>query len=153
MLTEYETTVVIRPDISGDVIETTLDRIREALNAQGGKLLAINHWGKKKLAYEISKHARGIYVHTQYLGKQGTVAEIERNLRISDNVLRFLTVKIAEDVGAEARQPQQYVRPEYDAAEEREEEQQQSARPYDAEEQSEEPAEVEAPRAEEAEEE
>ena len=118
MLTEYETTVVIRPDISGDTIETTLDRIRETVSGRGGKLLAINHWGKKKLAYDIKKHSRGVYVHTQYLGGHDMVAEIERNLRISDNVLRFLTVQVAEGVGADQRQAQQYVRPEYDAAEE-----------------------------------
>ncbi len=132
MLTEYETTVVVRPDISGDVVETTLDRIRETVSQRGGKLVAINHWGKKKLAYEINKHTRGIYVHTHYLGGSDMVAEIERNLRISDNVLRFLTVKLAEDVTPDARQAQAYVKPEYDAAEEREEQEEVRTRGYDA---------------------
>jgi len=50
LMTEYETTMVVRPDISGDVIESTLDRVREAVKKSGGKLVALNHWGKKKLA-------------------------------------------------------------------------------------------------------
>ena len=87
-LTEYETTVVVRPDIGGDAIEATLDRVREAVRGRGGKLIAINHWGKKRLAYPIKKHSRGVYVHAQYLGKADLVAEVERNLRISDTVLR-----------------------------------------------------------------
>jgi small subunit ribosomal protein S6 len=116
-LTEYETTVVIRPDIGGDVVEGTLDKVREVVRNGGGKLVAINHWGKKKLAYEIEKHARGIYVHTHYLGGNQLVTELERNLRISDNVLRFLTVRLAEGVSAEEREEQAYVRPQYEVEE------------------------------------
>lgn len=114
-LTEYETTVVIRPDIGGDAVETTLDRFRDVVKNSGGKLVAINHWGKKKLAYEIEKHTRGIYVHTHYLGGNTLVAELERNMRISDNVLRFLTVRLAENVGADEREEKAYVRPQYEA--------------------------------------
>jgi small subunit ribosomal protein S6 len=148
MLTEYETTVVVRPDISGDAVETTLDRIRETVSQRGGKLVAINHWGKKKLAYEINKHTRGIYVHTHYLGGSDMVAEIERNLRISDNVLRFLTVKLEENVAPDTRQARDYVKPEYDAADEREEREEDvvTRRGYDAD--VEPPDEDEAPRAE-----
>ena len=113
-MTEYETTLVLRPDISGEVIEGTLDKVRETV-ANGGKLLAINHWGKKRLAYEVAKHSRGVYVHTHYLGAGAVVAEIERNLRLSENVLRFLTVKIEDGVAPEDRESREYVTPEYDA--------------------------------------
>jgi small subunit ribosomal protein S6 len=151
MLTEYETTVVIRPDINGDSIESTLDRIRDTVSQRGGKLIAINHWGKKKLAYEIEKQTRGIYVHTNYLGGSDMVAEIERNLRISDNVLRYLTVKLNDGVAADTRQSLDYVRPEYDKAEEveREEEPREAGGGrYEAEEASDLPGgDFEAPRA------
>lgn len=113
-LTEYETTVVIRPDIGGDAVEATLDKVRDVVKNRGGKLLAINHWGKKKLAYDIAKHARGVYVHTQFLGGSKLVAELERNLRINDNVLRFLTIRIAQNVSDEGREEQEYVRPSYE---------------------------------------
>jgi len=114
-LTEYETTVVMRPELGGDAVETTLDRIREVLQTGGGKLIAINHWGKKRLAYPIAKQTRGIYVHTQFLGATGLVAELERNLRISDNVLRYMTIQVAKDIDPNDRQTQEYVRPQYDA--------------------------------------
>lgn len=115
LMTEYETTMVVRPDISGDVVEATLDRVREAVKKTGGKLVAINHWGKKKLSYPIKKHTRGIYVQAHFLGKGGLVAEVERNLRISDSVLRFLTIKIGEDVTEDQREAKEYVRPSYEA--------------------------------------
>jgi small subunit ribosomal protein S6 len=121
LLTEYETTVVMRPDIGGDLIEATLDRVRNAV-ADGGKLIAINHWGKKRLAYEVERHTRGVYVHTHYLGGGGLVAEIERNLRLSENVLRFLTVRLADGIEAETRETVAYVQPAYDAADAPEEE-------------------------------
>lgn len=114
-MTEYETTVVIRPDIGGDAVEVTLDKLRDVVKTKGGKLLAISHWGKKKLAYEIKKHTRGIYVHSHFLGGNQLVQELERNLRISDNVLRFMTIRMAEDVAVESREEKEYVKPAYDA--------------------------------------
>jgi len=75
--------LVIRPDINGDSIESTLDRIRDAVSQRGGKLLAINHWGRKKLAYEWKKHSRGIYVHTNYLGAQTGGGDSSATCRIS----------------------------------------------------------------------
>jgi len=115
-LTEYETTVVMRPDLGGDAIEAALDRVRDVVRTGGGKLLGIDHWGKRKLAYPVAKQARGIYVHTHYLGGSGLVAELERNLRISDSVLRYLTVRLATDVDPSAREEKAYVAPQYDAA-------------------------------------
>jgi small subunit ribosomal protein S6 len=115
LMTEYETTVVMRPDIGGDAIEATLDRVREVVKTGGGKLLAINHWGKKKLAFEVGKHSRGVYVHTQFLGEKGLVAELERNLRISDNVIRYLTIQVAGGVDAKSREEKEYVKPQYEA--------------------------------------
>jgi small subunit ribosomal protein S6 len=83
------------------------------VKTQGGKLLAINHWGKKKLAFDIKKQSRGIYVHAQFLGQKGLVAELERNLRITDNVLRYETVRVARDVDPVSREEKAYVKPVY----------------------------------------
>ncbi len=118
LMTEYETTMVMRPDLGGDAIEGTLDRVREVVKTQGGKLIAINHWGKKKLAFDIKKQSRGIYVHAQYLGQKGLVAELERNLRITDNILRYETIRVARDVDPATREEKAYVKPQYEAVEE-----------------------------------
>jgi small subunit ribosomal protein S6 len=113
LMTEYETTMVMRPDLGGDAIESTLDRVREVLKTQGGKLIAINHWGKKKLAFDIKKQSRGIYVHAQFLGQKGLVAELERNLRITDHILRYETICVAKGVDPSTREEKAYVKPVY----------------------------------------
>ena len=127
LMTEYETTMVMRPDLGGDAIEGTLDRVREVVKTQGGKLLAINHWGKKKLAFDIKKQSRGIYVHAQYLGQKGLVAELERNLRITDHVLRYETIRVARDVDPASREEKAYVKPVYGVEEPAEREETQAA--------------------------
>lgn len=113
-MTEYEITIIVRPDIGGDAVESTLDRVRDVIRNRGGKLFAINHWGKRKLAFEIEKHARGIFVHIQFLGGNTLVQELERNLRINDSVLRFMTIRVATQVEADAREEKAYERPQYD---------------------------------------
>ena len=116
-MNHYETTVVLKPDVGGDTIEAALDRLRDVVTNQGGKFLEVDHWGKKRLAYEIQKHTRGIYVHTQFLGKGPMVAELERNLRINNNILRFLTIKTKIGVNPEEAEAKEYVKPEYGAEE------------------------------------
>ena len=115
LINEYETTLVLKPDLSGDAIESTLDRVRNSIAKMDGTLLKIDHLGRKKFAYPIQKQTRGIYVHTHYIGKDNLVSEVERNLRISDSVLRYLTVRLAESVTTGDHEVVEYVRPEYDA--------------------------------------
>ncbi len=114
-LREYETTMILRPDLAPSVLDAVVERLKETVNGNGGKLLEINHWGKKRLAYEIEKQSRGIYFHIVYLGEGPTVKELERNLRISDNVMRYLTVQLAEKVNPDERDVKEFVRPQYEA--------------------------------------
>ena len=115
LVNEYETTLVLRPELAGDAIESALDRVRDSVKKMDGTLLEINHWGRKKLAYPIEKQTRGVYVHTHYLGKDNLVAEVERNLRISDSVMRYLTIRMEQGIIAEDREVRDYVAPEYGA--------------------------------------
>ena len=121
LMNEYETTVILKPDLGGDDIEAALDRIRDVVSKEGGKLLNVEHWGRKRLAYDIQKYNRGIYVQAQYLGAGGLVAELERNIRISNAFLRFLTVKVEDEVTADSREVVEYVRPSYEAEDAEEE--------------------------------
>lgn len=152
LMNEYETTVILKPDLGGDDIEAALDRIRDVVSKEGGKLLNVEHWGRKRLAYDIQKYNRGIYVQAQYLGAGGLVAELERNIRISSAFLRFLTVKVEDEVTADSREVVEYVRPSYEA-EDAEEEAVEAAAPEapeaPAEEASAEEASAEAPAADE----
>jgi len=100
---EYETVFILRPDTNQDGIQFVNTRVRGVIDAQGGKLLKLDNWGKRKLAYEVKKQLKGIYLYWQYLATSGTVEEIERNLRMLDSVIRYYTVKIDEDIDPNAR--------------------------------------------------
>jgi small subunit ribosomal protein S6 len=102
-LREYETIFLVKPDLTDDNVDKIKDRVRGIVDREGGKVLRFTIWGKKKTMYPIAKQPRAIYVHTHYLGGTSLVAEVERNLRNFDEVTRFLSVKIAEEVDPESR--------------------------------------------------
>lgn len=96
--TEYETIFILRADIDSDASEKAITRVRTAIEQGGGKLLKVESWGKRRLAYAIGKQRKGFYVYVRYLGYRGVVAEVERNLRMLDTVLRHLTVALRKNV-------------------------------------------------------
>ena len=100
---EYETIYILRPDITNEVIGQVNVKIRGVLEAGGGTLLKVENWGKRKLAYEVQKQMKGIYLFFSYLGTAGLVEEVERNLRLTDSVIRYYSVKMAENVDPATR--------------------------------------------------
>lgn len=101
---EYETIVIIRPDAAEDEFQEVRDRVDDVVDSEGGHMLQTDDWGRRTLAYEIKdstegrQFERGVYHYYRYIGPSGTVAELERNLKLLDSVLKFLTVKIDDDL-------------------------------------------------------
>jgi small subunit ribosomal protein S6 len=102
-LREYETIFLVKPDLTDDNVDKLKERVRGIVGREGGKVLRFTVWGKKKTAFPIAKQPRAIYVHASYLGGTGLVAELERNLRNYDEVTRFLSTKLADEVDPETR--------------------------------------------------
>lgn len=100
---EYEVTFIVRPDLPDDDTQNIRTRTAAIVDGQQGTLLKNEDWGKRKLAYEVQKCAKGHFFLFNFLGNPGMVAEIERTLRLDDQVLRFLTVKVADRVEVTAR--------------------------------------------------
>jgi small subunit ribosomal protein S6 len=100
---EYETIYILRPNTPNEGVAEVNARIKSVIESQGGKILKVDNWGKRRLAYEVAKERKGIYLYWQYLGTSGVVEETERNLRMLDSVIRFLTVKVDEDIEVTAR--------------------------------------------------
>ena len=109
-LREYETIFLVKPDLTDEGVDRVKDRVRGIVNREGGKLIRFTVWGKKKTMYPVAKQPRAIYVHASYLGGQALVAEVERNLRNLDEVTRWLSVKVADDVDPESRPVQEDVK-------------------------------------------
>lgn len=95
---EYETIYVLRPDVTRDNAERIATRVEEVVARESGKLTQVETWGRRQLAYEVQRHKRGVYVYLKYLGGGALVNELERNLRMQDDVLKFQTVALRRDV-------------------------------------------------------
>jgi small subunit ribosomal protein S6 len=95
---EYETIYILRPDVDPDTAEKVQARVGEVVERAAGKLVKVEAWGRRRLAYPVAKQRRGVYVYVKYLGGGGLVSELERNLKLSDAVLKFQTVLLSEHV-------------------------------------------------------
>jgi len=95
---EYETIYILRPDVDNAAAEKIVDRAKDVIARLDGTLTKLDNWGKRKLAYPIQKSNRGIFVYLKYVGYGDLVAELERNLRLLDQVVRFQTVLLQEDI-------------------------------------------------------
>lgn len=96
----YETTFILRPDIADDNQKTLVEKLKSIIAAHGGQVVAMEDWGRRRLAYPIQKETRGYYTYLLYTGNNDLVAELERNLRITESAIRFLTVKLGDDFDA-----------------------------------------------------
>jgi len=88
----YELMVIIHPDLDEEAINQALDKIKDWINKAGGKIDKMDNWGKRHLAYEIQKQNEGIYYLLFVSLPPTSVAELEKNLRILEPVMRFLIV-------------------------------------------------------------
>ncbi|MBL9027022.1 MAG: 30S ribosomal protein S6 [Myxococcales bacterium] len=95
---EYETIYILRPDIDADGADKVGQRVNEVVGRENGKMTKVELWGRRRLAYDISKHKRGVYVYLKYLGTGAVVNEVERNLRLSDDVIKYQTVLVRNNV-------------------------------------------------------
>ena len=100
---EYETIYILRPNTPNEGVAEVNTRVKNVIEGMGGKVIKVDNWGKRRLAYEVAKERKGIYLYWQYLAQPGIVEECERNLRMLDNVIRYLTTKVDENVDVSAR--------------------------------------------------
>jgi small subunit ribosomal protein S6 len=97
----YETTIITRVDMSDDSLKVLKDRLFAIVKDFGGELVYQEDWGKRKFSYPMQKEVRGQYTHFVFTGSTGVVAELERNLRLNESTLRFMTVVLAKEFSKE----------------------------------------------------
>ena len=89
----YETMYILRPDIAEDEVTNHIDKYNKLLEEFGGKILDSQMRGKRRLAYQIAKHREGIYVQLSHQGDGQHIFKIEKAMRLSEDVIRYMTVK------------------------------------------------------------
>lgn len=97
----YETTYILRPNLGEDQFSEVIERTNKIITDDGGAIINLERWGNRKLAYEIKKENLGQYIYIDYAAPGSAIHEIERIFRIDDRVLRFLTVKLDDDIDEE----------------------------------------------------
>ena len=103
-MNRYETIFVINPDLGEDEFQNVVTKFTGIISSQNGVLLKLEEWGRRRLAYKIEKFSQGYYVLADFASLPTGVAELERNLKIDDRIIRFLSVKTGENVNVEALQ-------------------------------------------------
>ncbi len=94
-MNKYESVIIINPSVDEDKLKSLVDRFSDLIN-KNGKVEKVDTLGKKKLAYEVKKNREGIYVVFYFEAEPTLIAELERNYRITDEVIKFIVVKVEE---------------------------------------------------------
>jgi small subunit ribosomal protein S6 len=92
----YENLFIVKPDVTEEEIDHLVEQMSKNVSTAGGTIDKVEKWGKRRLAYRVEKNREGYYVLMQFTAGSQTVREFERRLRVQDQVLKFLTVRIDE---------------------------------------------------------
>ncbi|WP_406584776.1 30S ribosomal protein S6 [Cyanobacterium aponinum] len=103
MTNTYEMMFVLRPDLTQEQVNGQMRKYRDFLKENGAEKVSLEVWGKRRLAYPIQKFQEGIYILTYYTGDGSQVASIERDMRLGEEVLRYLTIKLDSDFDFEEK--------------------------------------------------
>jgi small subunit ribosomal protein S6 len=98
----YESVIILDPELADEEVQNFTERYSTLLKTAGGEIIKIEDWGFKKLAYLVKKKDRGRYILFDFVGVPAAIAEMERQLKITDEVMKFLSVKLDDDVDLEA---------------------------------------------------
>ncbi len=98
----YECVMIIDPDVPDDEIRKLTDKYTELIKSRGGDVIKIEDWGSKRLAYLVGKRDKGRYFLFDFVGLPDVITELERQLKISDEIMKYLSVKLDDEVDLEA---------------------------------------------------
>jgi small subunit ribosomal protein S6 len=104
-MTKYETIFIAHPDLVEDEVKGLIEKTREVIENLNGQLIKVEDWGRRKLAYKLKKLTKGYYVLIRFRGNGQVLAELERNLRLSDSVLKYQSIRLDEKATEETHIP------------------------------------------------
>lgn len=96
ILYPYEAVIIVKPDASEDVQKQIFRRNKEVVDQHSGSVYSIETWGKRQLGNQIGKARKGLYFHVAFEADNKAIAELERVMRINENVLRFVHIRLKQ---------------------------------------------------------
>ena len=92
----YEKVMILNPDLDDSSAEEIVGKIKDIITKQGGEIIKVDNWGRRKLAYELNKQQKGNYVLLHFRAPSTTVLEIEKYCKLIDTILKFMVLKITK---------------------------------------------------------
>ena len=100
MSNRYETLMLLSPELAEEARKAMVETFSGIITGEGGQIALVDDWGMRTLAYPVRKQMRGYYVRLEYSGPGPIVAELERNIRITDGIFKFVTVRLDDQTAA-----------------------------------------------------
>ena len=101
----YELVMILQPNLEEEALETVVGALRQVVVDNGGEIVRIESMGRRRLAYQIQKHNEGHYVLMYLNLERATIQELDRRLKLSDDVIRYLLVRMDEEMTPEPEAP------------------------------------------------
>ncbi len=102
---KYETIFILDPDLEEEQAQSALEKVKGIITQTNGEILKVEDWGKRKLAYEVKKKAKGHYILIHFVGSPALLSELERNFRVMDAVIKFQSVRLDEHLASRTESP------------------------------------------------
>ncbi len=93
---KYETIFILDPDLEEEQTQSAIEKAKDIITQNSGEILKFEDWGKRKLAYQVQKKAKGHYILIHFIGSPTLVSELERNFRVMDAVIKFQSIRLDE---------------------------------------------------------
>lgn len=93
----YESAILINAALDDEAIKNLIERIKETITTNGGEILEIDDWGRKRLAYQVKKSKIGYYVIFRFNSQPDIVPKLERYYQLDETILRYLTISLSKD--------------------------------------------------------
>jgi len=94
----YEVVFIAAPTLTSEELDAFINHAQTVIEGKNGKVVKVDNWGRKSLAYKINKFREGYYVVLSIEAEGGAIAELERRFRVTDFIIRFISVRIDEDI-------------------------------------------------------
>lgn len=99
----YEVMTILDPGLEDDAIQAAVGRVTELVSSRGGRVHRVDHWGKRRLAYELAHRSEGYYVLIEATAEPAVMSELDRMLSLTDEVIRHKIIRIPDAVAGRDR--------------------------------------------------
>jgi len=97
---KYEIIFILDPDLEEEQAKSLVEKVKGIITQANGEILKVEDWGKRKLAYEVKKKAKGQYILIHFFGSPALLSELERNFRVMDAVIKYQSVRLGEEASS-----------------------------------------------------